>query len=130
MSKDLFRNTLNSSETFTRTEQLINRFSDLKHTPEQINFDEMISSTKSIIIRVANSCLHKNRLKGRANQVTIKVRLTLLVPRILASTKGGSKWTTAGISKTTKATGLNPWNVLGVSFKVSKKFQVDITAFV
>ena len=42
MSKDMFRNTLNSSEIFTITEQLINKFCNLKHAPEQVNFDKMI----------------------------------------------------------------------------------------
>ena len=69
MSEDMFRNTLNSSETFTSTEQLINKFCDLKHAPEQINVDEIISSTTSIIMRVANSCLTQKQVKrkGRSN---------------------------------------------------------------
>ena len=36
MSKDMFRNILNSSEIFASTEQLINKFCDLKHAPEQL----------------------------------------------------------------------------------------------
>ena len=65
MSKDMFRNTLNSSEIFTSTEQLINEFCDLKHAPEQINVDEMISSTNSIIMRVAKSCLTQKQIKRK-----------------------------------------------------------------
>ena len=65
MSKDMFRNTLNSSEIFTSTEQLINKFCDLKHAPEQINIDEMISSTNSIIMRVAKSCLTQKQIKRK-----------------------------------------------------------------
>ena len=65
MSKDMFRNTLNSSEIFTSTDQLINKFCDLKHAPEQINVDEIISSTNSIIMRVANSCLTQKQVKRK-----------------------------------------------------------------
>ena len=65
MSKDMFRNTLNGSEIFTSTEQLINEFCDLKHAPEQINVDEMISSTNSIIIRIAKSCLTQKQIKRK-----------------------------------------------------------------
>ena len=65
MSKDMFTNTLNSSEFFTSTEQLINKFCDLKHAPEQINVDEMINSTNSIIMRVANSCLTQKQGKRK-----------------------------------------------------------------
>ena len=65
MSKDMFRNTLNSSEIFTSTEQLINKFCDLSRAPEQINVDEMISSTNSIIVRVAKSCLTQKQVKRK-----------------------------------------------------------------
>ena len=65
MAKDMFGNTLNSSEMFTSTEQLINKLCDLKHAPEQTNVDEMISSTNSIIMRVANSCLTQKQVKRK-----------------------------------------------------------------
>ena len=74
MSKDMFRNTPNSSEIFTSTEQLINKFCDLKHAPEQINVDEMISSVNSIIMRAASSCLTQKQVK-RKGKVSIKVHL-------------------------------------------------------
>ena len=65
VSKDMYRNNLYSSEIFTSTEQLINIFCDLKRAPEQINVDEMISSTNSIIMRVANSCLTQKQIKRK-----------------------------------------------------------------
>ena len=65
MSEDMFKNTLNSSEIFTSTKQLINKFSGLKHAPEQINVDDMICSTNAIITRVANSCLTQKQVKRK-----------------------------------------------------------------
>ena len=72
MSKDMFRNTLNSIEIFTSTEQLINKFTDSKHAPEQINVDEMISSTNSIIMRVANSYLIQKQVKRKGKSTLNK----------------------------------------------------------
>ena len=44
---------------------MINKFSYLKHAPEQINVDGMIISTNSIIMRVANSCLTQKQVKRK-----------------------------------------------------------------
>ena len=86
MSKDMFENTLNSSEIFTSTKQLINRFSDLKHAHEQINIDDMTSSTNPSIMRVANSCLTQKQVKrkGRSshNKGVFKGKSGLLAVRL------------------------------------------------
>ena len=54
------------------------KFSDLKHASEQINVDEIISSTNSVIMRVGNSCLTEKHVKrkGRSslNKGAIKKR--------------------------------------------------------